>query len=365
MKDKNILYFTRTMELGGTEKVILQLCEIMKDRVNKIIVCSSGGVNVEKLIKMGIKHYTIPDIEKKNMKTIIQVFSIVLKILKEENINIIHTHHRMAAFYTRIFSFMKNFIFINNVHNTFYDKKFLTKFSIGKANNIAVGEKVKENICNFYGISKNNIKVIYNAVEPFEDDIKPLKILEKCRDEGYFLVGNIGRLSKQKGMEYFIEAAKLVLEKNNKVKFFIVGDGKDKNKIKKFISDLNLENDVILLGYRNDIQNLMSQLDLIVLSSLWEGFPLTPIEAFSVKKTVIATKVDGSVEIVNDGINGFLVESKNSLEIAEKIISLLENSDLKLEFEKNAIKTYNDKFSFNNYSQKIYEYYLNVFFYIK
>ena len=54
---KNILYFNRTMKLGGTEKVILQLCDTMKDSVDKIVVCTLGGANVERLEKMGIKHY--------------------------------------------------------------------------------------------------------------------------------------------------------------------------------------------------------------------------------------------------------------------------------------------------------------------
>ena len=61
-KDKNVLFIVRTMSLGGTENVVLQLCEILSDEVNKIVVCSSGGVHEEILKKMGIKHYTVPDI---------------------------------------------------------------------------------------------------------------------------------------------------------------------------------------------------------------------------------------------------------------------------------------------------------------
>ena len=62
---QNILFFTRTMMLGGTENVVLQLCEVFKPKVNKIVVCSCGGVNVEKLTEMGIRHYQIPDISSK------------------------------------------------------------------------------------------------------------------------------------------------------------------------------------------------------------------------------------------------------------------------------------------------------------
>ena len=73
LQDQNILFFTRTMDLGGTENVIIQLCEIFQPLVNKIVVCSRGGVNEEKLREMGIKHYQIPDIEDKTFKNLTSV----------------------------------------------------------------------------------------------------------------------------------------------------------------------------------------------------------------------------------------------------------------------------------------------------
>ena len=65
LQDQNVLFFTRTMALGGTENVVLQLCEVFRPLVNRIVVCSSGGINEEKLKAMGIAHYTVPDIEQK------------------------------------------------------------------------------------------------------------------------------------------------------------------------------------------------------------------------------------------------------------------------------------------------------------
>ncbi|MVX64180.1 glycosyltransferase [Clostridium chromiireducens] len=344
--NKNILYFTRTMGVGGTEKVILQLCEIMKQESNKIVVCSCGGVNVEELNKMGIKHYGIPDIEKKDIKTVLNTLKIVSKIIKRENINIVHTHHRMAAFYTKIFKITRSFIFIHSAHNTFKDKKLLTKFALGNAYIVAVGNKVKENLCDFYRIPKCNVEVIHNAIKPFKGPIQPIELLQKYRRDGYFLVGNIGRLSEQKGMEYFIKAVPLVLKEYRKIKFFIIGDGEDKEKLENLVSDLNLKNDVILLGYRNDIQNVMSQLELIVLSSLWEGFPLTPIEAFSVGKTIVATAVDGTVEIVEDGVNGILIDPKEEGQIADGIGEIYKFCEKTKTFEESAFEKYKEEFSY-------------------
>ena len=98
LEEQNILFFTRIMYVGGTENVIYQLCEMFKPLVNKIVVCSCGGIGEAKLSEMGIKHITIPDIESKSIKTIIQVSKQLKTIVRDEKITVIHTHHRMAAF---------------------------------------------------------------------------------------------------------------------------------------------------------------------------------------------------------------------------------------------------------------------------
>ncbi|MFR9239397.1 MAG: glycosyltransferase [Clostridium baratii] len=354
---KNILYFTRTMGLGGTEKVVLQMCEALKDNFDNIIVCSCGGENVEKLVELGIKHYKIGDIENKNPIFMLKTIKQLKEIIDNEKINIVHTQHRMAAFYSRILKGKYKFTFIHTAHNTFFDKKIITKYSLGKSNLIAVGNKVKSNLINEFSIPEKNITTLYNGVRQEKCKMNKINELESARKKGYFLVGNIGRISKQKGMEYFILAAKDLIDKKKNIKFFIVGDGEDKEKIEKLIHKLGLVNDVILLGYRDDISNVISQLDLIVLSSLWEGLPLTPMEAFSVGKTVIGTSVDGTTEIIKDKFNGILIEPKNWRDISKYIDYLYNNPECREVLEKNAYKTYKDKFSYDKFVVNYKNYY--------
>ena len=205
LKNQNILFFLRTMGLGGTENVVLQLCEIFKPYVNNIVVCSCGGVNEKKLAELGIKHYTVADIENKNPKKILEILLVVFRIIYKEKITVVHTHHRMAAFYAKILRCVKNFYFINTSHNVFQDKIKLTNFIYKKANLIACGETVKKNLVSCYGLPESAITVIHNAVKSFNEEFEPDEVLTDLHKNGFFIVGNIGRLSEQKGMEYFIE----------------------------------------------------------------------------------------------------------------------------------------------------------------
>lgn len=356
LAEQNLLFLTRTMQLGGTENVVLQLCDILQPVVKKIIVCSCGGINTEALKERGIKHYLIPDIAEKSPFTMLYTYNKIKKIINKENITIIHSHHRMAAFYAELIA-SSNIIKIANVHNTFSDKKLLTRIAYKNTKLIAVGERVKQNLVEYFHISEVQITVIHNGIRAFSGNIQPIKILESEKKAGHILIGNIGRLSEQKGMQYFIEAAFLAVSLHPEARFFIVGDGEEKKVLQDLVDSKRLNDKIFFLGYRSDIQNIMSQLDFIVLSSLWEGLPLTPIEAYSVGKTVIGTSVDGTPEIIRDKVDGYLVEPKNSKDLAEKMIYLIEHPKIRQALERKALERYNEEFSFEKLTNKYIQYY--------
>ena len=310
LKEKNVLFIVRTMGLGGTENVVLQLCEILSGKVNKIVVCSSGGAHEKKLQEMGIKHYMIPDIVK-----------------------------------------------VANAHNTFTDKKKLTRLAYRNTKVIAVGEMVKKNLMEYFEIPKEQVCVIHNAVKPFDSNIMPIKVLYQEHTNGNVLIGNIGRLSEQKGMTYFIEAAEITARTHPEARFIIVGEGEEKEQLHAQVKAKGLQGKILFLGYRSDIQNVMSQLDFVVLSSLWEGLPLTPIEAYSVGKTVIGTAVDGTPEIIRDGVDGYLVEPRNPMQLAEKMNELIENPEMRESMGIQAMKRYRDEFSFEKLSERYIAFY--------
>jgi glycosyltransferase involved in cell wall biosynthesis len=139
------------------------------------------------------------------------------------------------------------------------------------------------------------------------------------------IVGTIGRLSPQKTQDDFLRAAAKVKDAVPKTKFFIVGEGELRHVLEELAKHFGLQSDVIFTGYRSDIADLLRAFDVFVLSSIFEGLPLSILEAMAMAKPVVATHVDGVPEAVSDGETGLLVPPGNPAALAGAIVSLLQN----------------------------------------
>ena len=352
---KKVLHISRTMGQGGAEKVVYQIC---KDSKNiEMLVASCGGVYENKLSELGVKHYYIPDIDSKNPITMLKIYLGLRKIIKKEKIDIIHSHHRMAAFYSRILCiFHRKMKRVYTAHNVFYNKKMLLRYALNGSEIIAVGNGVKKNLTEFYGIKEDNVKIIYNSIEKAKEINIPQDNFIKEKNNK-ILIGTIGRLSEQKGIDIFLSAISELIYGNRNILAVIIGDGELRPNLEEQCDKLAIKENVKFLGYRSDVLELISQMDFIVLASRWEGFPLTPIETFSVGKTIIVSNIAGNNEIVQDKINGLLFEKENVEDLRVKIKQLINDTDKRKYYEKNAQRTFKEKFSYeafiNNY-EKIY-----------
>lgn len=122
---------------------------------------------------------------------------------------------------------------------------------------------------------------------------------------GKKIIGTVGRISEQKNLSDFIYISKKLMEKRDDLYFVIVGDGPDSNKISDLIKTYKLEQHIMLMGTRHDIQDFMHTFDVLVLTSLWEGLPRVIPEAMYCGVPVVANNVDGVAEIIENDVNGF------------------------------------------------------------
>jgi len=145
---------------------------------------------------------------------------------------------------------------------------------------------------------------------------------------GAKVVGSIGRLSKQKAPLDLVEIARAVIEKMPGAVFLMVGDGPERPAVEKRITELALEQHVKLLGIRNDVHELISLFDLLLVTSHWEGLPRVIPQAMAAGKPVVATDVGGTAEVVEDRITGFLSPPGSTDAMAKMILQLLDDQVL-------------------------------------
>ena len=146
------------------------------------------------------------------------------------------------------------------------------------------------------------------------------------------------RLVVIKGQTYLIEAMKLLVKVRKDVVCWIIGDGVQRNDLEKQIIKFGLEDHVLLLGKRDDVPQLLALADIVVLPSLQDNLPFSIIESQSLGKPVIASRIGGIVEMIEDGVNGLHVEPRNSSDLYEKLLLLVENEKLREQQSKEAWK---------------------------
>ncbi len=167
------------------------------------------------------------------------------------------------------------------------------------------------------------------------------------KDQDY-LVATIGRLSKEKNQILFLEAAQQLITRHRHVKFLIVGSGPEEHKLKQKAEQMRLSANVIFTGLISDISPIYQAIDLFVLSSLTEGIPMTILEAMASRVPVVATRVGGVPELIDDRKTGLLVPSNNALKLADRIEALMLNQGLQKELTINAFELVKSKFSLDS-----------------
>jgi glycosyltransferase involved in cell wall biosynthesis len=166
------------------------------------------------------------------------------------------------------------------------------------------------------------------------------------RQEGEVIIGNAGRLSEEKGHIYLLQLARILKDKGYKFKILIAGTGKLKSKLLKLARYLQVEDEVNFLGFVENIRMFNQTIDIFVLSSLYEGFGYVLVEAMAERKPIVAFDIGSSAEIVINNKSGFLVESLNITDLAEKVEELINNKDLRIKMGESGRKRVEEVFTF-------------------
>ena len=322
------------MELGGQEYATLALTEGLRKRgyyVQLVIRPHSQLARIAQ--ERHIPHHTLLMGKPLYPWAILKLVT----ILHKHKIDIIHTHGsrdswigglaaklspqrpRMVLTRHKTTSIAKN-----SVNNLLYHSLVDTIVTTG-------GETTRRGLIEEHGFHEAKVVAIPTGadISKFSPKIDGRKFREEIGvKKGQFLVGAVCFLRSYKGLEYFIDAAHIVLERMPYCRFVLVGDGPEKERLLKKITGMRLEKKVTMIGHRNDVPEIMAALDVFVVASTsGETLTQTIPQALAMEVPVVATKVGSISDIVYHQETGFLVPPKDANALAIQIVDALNNME--------------------------------------
>lgn len=333
-----IAYVIPTLDLGGAERQLVALARgLDRSRFLPVIFClTATGPLVADLEEAGVETRCFALRGLKVWRNPVRVAQCLLAFfndLKKEKPEIVHGllfHAYVLGTYAAK---------LTGVPIVIASRRSLGHFKGGKphyllaerlANRmtdliVANSEAVKEDVVRQERVEPAKVRVIYNGIDPYLYDIPAdpalrasLGVPEEAR-----IVGVVANLIHYKGHRFFLQACQEVKRKYPAVCFLLIGDGPLRGALEGLARKLGLDKDVLFLGSRQDIPQLLALMDVAVLPSLEEGFPNAILEAMAARKPVVATRVGGVPEVVIHGETGLLVPPKDPPALAEAIIELL------------------------------------------
>jgi glycosyltransferase involved in cell wall biosynthesis len=308
------------------------------------------GSLAEEARQRGITVRIIPELVRqpspvKDLKTILKLRSLMTDSLGNPCYDIVHTHSSKAGILGRIAAYWAGIpLIIHTVHGwSFHDH-----VPVGQRYFYTVSEKLAARFCHQmiavsssdiikglkHGVgSPGNYVVIRSGIELTRFGISRISAPEIRRSLGIsadaVVIGSVTRFSPAKGPLDMVDVFARVHQKNPDVWFVIVGDGPLRKNVEQKIRAAGIAGRTVLTGLRRDIPELMTALDIFVLTSLWEGLPRVLPQAMAIGLPIVCTRAGGSAEAVMHDINGFLVDSGNPEEQADMVNILIHNPELR------------------------------------
>jgi glycosyltransferase involved in cell wall biosynthesis len=364
MRKINILYVITKLELGGAQKHLLSLItNLDKSKYNIFLFTAKEGLLLNDalaIVGLCIKtssNLTRPINSFKDLPALFEIYNFI----KNHNIDIVHTHSSKAGIIGRLAAKLaKVKIIIHTVHGwPFNDYQrfvarylyiWLERFAAQFSDKLIVvsGFDKEKGLRNYIGNNNKYILIHYGILlKNFAiSEYKINNIRKECGLRSNDLaIGMIACFKPQKAPQDFIKLACLTKKDRPDIKFILIGDGILRRRIEDLITRFKLKNQVFLLGWRKDISEILSAIDIFVLTSLWEGLPIAVLEAMASAKPVVATDTGGIREIVSENETGFLVRPGDMKSMAEKLKLLLTDAQLREEIGRNARNSLGSAFS--------------------
>ena len=354
MNPLRILHITHSLNIGGLERVVVDLAKGFKKKGHVVSICCLDGkdpLGIE-AERVGVKVFPL------NKKPGI-AWSLphrIAEIIKAEQINLIHTHNEAGLIYgstAALFAGVRRIVHTEHGKESSYDRKkvirIIERYLLRKVNGVvAVSEDLRTKIVNWHGLQNDKIHVISNGIDIVSFGRKEARKVKRSKmgfkDEN-FVIGNVASLLFLKNHNFLLGIFRELLKELPTLKLVLIGDGPLRGDLEFSAMKMGISNNVLFLGPRKDVVELLPILDLFVLPSLTEGISLSLLEAMAAGIPVVASAVGGNSEIIESWKNGFLIPLESEEEWVRTMKTIIQNIDLRRSVSKMAEQTVAQRFS--------------------
>lgn len=332
----NLMIAVAGLNIGGAEVVIKHLVQTIDRRRFKVVVCciKASGMIGDELQQEGIDIVTLSNStqQKVNYFTFIKL----LRVIRQKGIRVVHTHSKAALADAAVckllmpkLKLIHTFHFGNYLNRRWKDMWIEQIFSRLADRLIAVGEVQRRQIMEVFSFSEKRIDKVWNGVSPnisrIDDSFRSRLGAENC-----ILVGTIATLIEQKGLRDLLAVARHFHSTKKKVRFVIVGDGHLRVELETMRREYGLEDTVFFTGWvMNAAEVALPAFDVFFQPSLWEAMSIVILEAMAAGKPVVATRVGENTQIIEDGVDGLLVEPKDVKGMSLALEKLIDDVELR------------------------------------
>jgi glycosyltransferase involved in cell wall biosynthesis len=325
--------------IGGVEIATLRMAEATRDRVRNVAFCLEDARELRaRFERLGIETmtYVAPEPSLRHGDRYYKASQKIARQLRKIGANVVHFSDEKAAYHNSLAAFLAGTRNVCHLRVTYAELDLRRRLCLLPVHSfIFVSKEAKESFP--IARAKDKARVVYDAVDIPRNGTG--ESARSVREELGIaattpLIGMVARVSPQKDYFTLAAAAVDVLAKHPEARFLIVGDNSLVNlnrrhysEVAEKLKELGIAEKFIFTGHRDDVPRLISAMDVCVLCTHREGFPLSILECMAMGKPVVATEVGGIPEIVQNGVNGFLHPHEDSRRLAEVLISLIEDPE--------------------------------------
>ena len=363
-----VLHLIETGNPGGAERMMLNLIDGLDPaRFSSQVLLLKSGWLEQQVRRQGTPLILMPLRGGFDWRFILKL----IQIIRRRRIDVLHSHE----FAMNVYSFLAGRLAwrgtLATVHGNLayltarYRRRLayrLLAYLAGPM--IVVSTEMKDQLGERFGIPFSRIKVIANGVRIAEPAITP-EARDKFRDQlglprRSFLIGTIGSLYPVKNQKTMIEAMPHLVAEHPEVHLAIVGRGQMRAELEKLTETLDLAGHITFTGYQENIREMLTAFDLIVVPSRYEGLSLLLLEAMVQKLPVVATRVGGNAEAIIDGQSGLLVPPDDPAALAAACLRILEHPELAGDLGQGALRRVRENFTFEQMVREYENLYLRL-----